>query len=139
MIKVLLLAGALALFGWLLMRRRQRGEAATRKAIGDKSGSKSLDKASSVSSRPARDWRSVTILSTFSSCDAARSLEGQVFLSTEAPSLPLADCDHANCRCRYEYLDDRRQEDRRSLYGERHGAQIGSNVDNRRQPGDRRE
>ncbi len=142
MVKVLLFAGVLALLGWLLMRFRQTGSHPATKKVGrNRPVRKALGKTSvgNTKSGATSDWHSVTILSSLNACEAAKAIEGEVFLATEAPSLPLAACDHATCRCHYEYLDDRRQEDRRSPYGERHGARLGSNAGDRRQPGNRRE
>ena len=47
-------------------------------------------------------------------CDAVTKLEGQRFLSEEAPLLPLADCsDPRACKCVYEHFDERRDQLRR--------------------------
>ena len=46
-------------------------------------------------------------------CEAARALAGQRILVSEAPLLPLPDCDSERCRCRYRRYEDRRQEARR--------------------------
>jgi hypothetical protein len=138
MVKVLLLVLALVGVSWVLMRIR--GGAAT-SVKGDnpkKLTQPAPAKPASRSLKQGNGFSSVTILSGFSACEAAKALQDQVFLATDAPSLPLTDCDNSHCRCRYDYLDDRRQEDRRSPYGENHGAQIGSNDSNRRHPGDRR-
>lgn len=143
MVKLLSLAIALAGAVWVLMRIRQGGGSSEKSAKSKRVKPKRLAtplpaKASSAQPKPGQDWHSVTILSSFGACDAAKLLQDRVFLATDAPSLPLPECDHSSCRCRYEYLDDRRQEDRRSPYGETHGAQIGSNDSNRRKPGNRR-
>jgi hypothetical protein len=53
-------------------------------------------------------------------CEAVQALDGKRFLLTEAPVLPLSDCDLRNCRCRFRSHGDRRQEqrgDRRLGYG----------------------
>ena len=48
------------------------------------------------------------------SCDAVAALEGQRFLSDEAPLLPLSDCDNPQgCKCVYEHFDERRDSLRR--------------------------
>ncbi len=47
-------------------------------------------------------------------CQAARDIASQRFLSTDAPLLPLADCDAANCACVYEHFEDRRTAVRRA-------------------------
>lgn len=47
-------------------------------------------------------------------CGAARELEGQRFLSDEAPRVPLDACDRASgCTCVYRHYSDRRTEVRR--------------------------
>lgn len=47
-------------------------------------------------------------------CRAVKALEGQRFLSQEAPSLPLATCTNPNgCACRYQHHTDRRDDPRR--------------------------
>jgi hypothetical protein len=47
-------------------------------------------------------------------CAAVAAIEGQRFLSDEAPPLPLVECDMPHtCRCVYEHFNDRRTELRR--------------------------
>jgi len=47
-------------------------------------------------------------------CAAAREISGKRLLSTDAPRLPLDDCDRLNvCQCRYRHFSDRRTEIRR--------------------------
>jgi hypothetical protein len=41
-------------------------------------------------------------------------MEGQRFLSREAPQLPLKDCASASCTCRYQHHEDRRRGPRRA-------------------------
>jgi hypothetical protein len=67
--------------------------------------------------KPAHHYRAVAVRHSLLSCQAVNRLDGKRFLATEAPSLPVKGCDVWPCRCRYEYLADRRQEERRSLYG----------------------
>ncbi len=138
MVKVLLLALALAGVGWVLMRIKWRASTSEKRPAAKKLAQRAPANTSSTRSIQGEKWHSVTILSGFSACEAAKCLQDQVFLAADAPSLPLPGCDNSNCRCHYEYLDDRRREDRRSPYGENHGAQIGSNDSNRRQSGNRR-
>lgn len=54
-------------------------------------------------------------------CGAAQQLKGQRFLGSEAPPLPLADCDAPRCQCRYHHHVDRRTGnlDRRRLLGDK--------------------
>ena len=42
-------------------------------------------------------------------CDAAQRLNGQRFLSADAPHLPLPDCDQKTCKCVIAPSQDRRQ------------------------------
>jgi hypothetical protein len=67
--------------------------------------------------KPNHHYRAVAVRHSLLSCQAVNKLDGKRFLATEAPSLPVKGCDIWPCRCRYEYLADRRQEERRSLYG----------------------
>ena len=50
-------------------------------------------------------------------CRAARELEGQRFLSKEAPALPLPACTVAQCSCKFTKWSDRRSEHRRLEHG----------------------
>ena len=61
-------------------------------------------------------WHAVSIKSTSSGCEAARSLKGLRFLSGEAPRLPLVNCSRPEgCQCVYEKFDDRREGPRRDI------------------------
>lgn len=62
-------------------------------------------------------FRSVSIVAGENACEAVRKLRGVRFLCKEAPLVPLADCDARCCECHYRHFSDRRQEDRRDLYG----------------------
>jgi hypothetical protein len=55
-------------------------------------------------------------------CLEARRLEGQRFLSTSAPMLPLKACGSSSCQCRYVHHNDRRnsQRDRRVNFANPH-------------------
>ena len=46
-------------------------------------------------------YRCVSIRYGTKACQAVKRLEGKRFLSAEAPSLPLLDCEVEHCRCRY--------------------------------------
>jgi len=51
-------------------------------------------------------------------CREVKALNGKRFLVRNAPILPLAGCEMAECQCRYVRFNDRRQEPRRdSEYG----------------------
>ena len=59
-------------------------------------------------------WYAVSVICTSGSCDAARALKGQRFLSAEAPRLPLPECPSAAaCPCVYRKHADRRAGPRR--------------------------
>jgi hypothetical protein len=59
-------------------------------------------------------------------CEAAREREGQRFLSTEAPMLPLVGCTQTSCQCRYVHHDDRRlKRDRRVQFPNPHALRNG--------------
>lgn len=53
-------------------------------------------------------------------CDAVKELHGKRFLSAQAPSLPVKNCDQAHCHCDYIHHDDRRIEIRRDDIGIQH-------------------
>lgn len=53
-------------------------------------------------------WRSVKIRPGLVSCKRVSTIAGQIFLSEEAPSLPLENCSEEDCRCHYIFLEDRR-------------------------------
>jgi len=59
-------------------------------------------------------WNAVSIICTSASCEAARALKGQRYLSAAAPRLPLADCTSPDaCPCVYRKHADRRAGPRR--------------------------
>jgi hypothetical protein len=53
-------------------------------------------------------WRSVKIRPGLISCDSAAELNDQIFLSRDAPAIPLENCSEKHCNCHYIFLDDRR-------------------------------
>jgi hypothetical protein len=53
-------------------------------------------------------WRSVKIRPGLIACARVADMTGQIFLSQQAPSLPLENCTEKDCRCHYIFLDDRR-------------------------------
>ena len=59
-------------------------------------------------------FHAVTIAPGQRACKEARALQGQRFLSREAPPLPLKNCGSPQCECRYEHYDDRREGHRRA-------------------------
>jgi hypothetical protein len=66
-----------------------------------------------VTRGPPRRWHAVGIIASSGSCGAAQACKGKRFLSTEAPRLPLANCDAARCNCKYRHFEDRRAAPRR--------------------------
>jgi hypothetical protein len=53
-------------------------------------------------------FHAVSICMDDSPCHAIRKFAGQRLLSSEAPLLPLPDCDQSTCNCRFEHYADRR-------------------------------
>lgn len=50
-------------------------------------------------------------------CRAANEIAGQRILASEAPSIPLPDCDATECNCHFVHHEDRRSgKDRRSPF-----------------------
>lgn len=71
--------------------------------------------------RVVNPYHAVSIESGPRACAAARECEGRRFLSTSAPMLPLSECTHATCQCRYVHYNDRRSErDRRVNFANPH-------------------
>ena len=63
-------------------------------------------------------WRTVRIRPGLIACERVASLEHQLFLSREAPELPLPNCTENDCHCHYVFFDDRRSGlDRRAIPG----------------------
>jgi hypothetical protein len=64
--------------------------------------------------KPRHRWHAVTIVAPSRACEAALACKGKRFLSSEAPRLPLAQCDADRCNCKYRHFEDRRAGPRRS-------------------------
>ncbi|MCU8028965.1 hypothetical protein RA178_18640 [Shewanella oncorhynchi] len=64
-------------------------------------------------------FHSVSIVNNGSCCEQIEALSGKRFLSKDAPEIPMEECTMANCQCRYQHHEDRRQlgNDRRVEYG----------------------
>jgi len=99
---------AFNLSNWLLRRRidaqvRESGQPVEHRRIGN-------------------PYHAVSIEAGSRACLSARRLEGQRFLSTSAPMLPLKDCGTSTCQCRYVHHNDRRnsQRDRRVNFANPH-------------------
>lgn len=74
-------------------------------------------------------------IDAYDACDAVKEIHGKRFLSSEAPSLPLPECNQ-KCRCHFKHHEDRRSDERRDAF-----SASGIHYDglkNRRLGGDRR-
>jgi hypothetical protein len=83
----------------------------------------------------AHAYRAVELKLCHDPCEAALVIAGKRLLKSEAPALPLAECKHKKCKCRYIQYDDRRFEQRRgaSPYGGPTGG--AKTKEERRKPG----
>lgn len=70
-----------------------------------------------VSTTSSSSFHAVSIRAGANACAAAKALLGERFLSAEAPSIPLPNCDASKCECRFQHHADRRSgKDRRSPF-----------------------
>jgi hypothetical protein len=105
---VLIGMAAVAVVVWLALRRRRGASAVTALPAAE---------TDAAADEGSRQYHSVSIKAGLHQCAAVRKLDGIRIISTEAPSLPLPDCDSVECSCRYEHHDDRRVAgDRRSPF-----------------------
>ena len=125
--KLLIIAGLL-LLAWLLLRRLRRP---------------AQKEAPEKAARPPGNtaYHAVSIKLGEQACEAAQAMSGRRFLSTAAPRLPLADCDVAQCGCRFIHHNDRRcGKDRRSPFAAAgFGGGTGTFEQERRERPDRRQ
>lgn len=108
----LLLVSILALLVavWLYQRQR-RARAEEQDDLPDRQDRRQVGRQSSA-------YHAVSLRLGKTACRAAAELEGERFLSASAPRLPLADCDAAECDCRFVHHEDRRSgTDRRDPFG----------------------
>lgn len=82
--------------------------------------------------KPVNPYHAVGVVPGPRVCAAAEALRDKRFLSREAPTLPLKECDRGDCQCRYEHYEDRRKGPRRAR---EIGVAIGGHVgeENRKQ------
>ena len=115
---------------WLFIRQRSN-RAAKRplKPAGNKFAAQKKSRYHAVSLRFSAD-----------ACTAAKAMQGERFLATEAPSLPLPNCDAHNCECHFAHHDDRRSgKDRRNVFtAAGYSASTGRFAQERRSKTDRR-
>lgn len=83
-------------------------------------------------------YQCVTVKWDLEACQAVQELDGQRFISTEAPSFPLPGCSAEKCTCRYEFHGDRRDGERRLLHGIRHSLIVVSGGNDQRVQSERR-
>jgi hypothetical protein len=84
------------------------------------------------------EYAAVSLVSGAKSCSAAMAMGDSRILAKDAPALPLPDCDVGECACRYQHLNDRRQESRRGEVRREHKILLGALGSERRDDGDRR-
>ena len=83
-------------------------------------------------------WRSVRVRPGLIACRQATDIRDHLFLSREAPELPLPHCSETDCRCHYIFHDDRRSGlDRRAQMDRVERLLNGRREDRRRSPGRR--
>ena len=58
--------------------------------------------------KPVTKYHAVSIEPGRNCCHSARMLRGKMYLSSEAPALPLKNCVNDQCTCRYAHHEDRR-------------------------------
>jgi hypothetical protein len=72
------------------------------------------DKPEKPVAKPSQAYHAVSIQPGNPCCQRARALQGQRFLSRDAPRLPLKNCSRETCTCHYQHYDDRRGGPRRA-------------------------
>ncbi len=91
---------------WLIFRARQNKAAMQAEA--------------SPESKTLGEFHAVAMQYSENSCNAAKAMTGRRFLATEAPDLPLKECDFDDCRCTFDHFSDRRSKsDRRAPFAHR--------------------
>ena len=123
----LIIMALVLLVAWLFIRRRQSKKPVAAKPRRRVSGSK-------------KSYHAVSIKFESRACMAAKTMEGQRYLSSEAPRLPLPDCDVTECLCHFAHHKDRRvSKDRRNVFNASgHSGATGRHEQERRGLRDRR-
>ena len=99
---LLIILAMIALIAALVFLFRPYDYGASMRRLGN------IDNQSEYDSSADTLWRSVKIRPGLGSCKQAITLSEELFLSKEAPSLPLPNCFEANCTCHYLFFGDRR-------------------------------
>lgn len=82
-------------------------------------------------------WHAVAIVPGATHCQAVEAIKGRRILSSEAPILPLRECDVAACKCKYRHHDDRRDGPRRTEEAQAGGMRSRTSADRRNSRGRR--
>ena len=83
-------------------------------------------------------WRTVKVRPGLIACKHAGDIQHHLFLSREAPELPLPHCSETDCRCHYVFHDDRRSGVDRRAQMDRVERLLSSRRDDRRRSPGRR-
>ena len=115
---LLILFGAILALSsvWLLRHRSRLAEGAYQRVawIGQLKHRSAARRRNRQPKATVNPYAGVIIQPCLEACEAANRQQGTRYLSDVAPSLPLQGCDTRECRCRYRYQADRREdEDRR--------------------------
>jgi len=118
---------------WLIMRAKNRSpKVSSRRPTRGRHPSR-------VEVDAASPYGAVSLWPCLEACGAAWKLQGERFLSADAPTLPLASCDQSNCECRFREHSDRRvDDDRRNNWARFGGFAPRAEKDERRAGRDRR-
>ena len=126
------IAIAILLAALLLVRR-------TQKSISERPAPK-REAQPSVRKAGNTKFHAVSIRLGSNACTAAKEMQGERFLASEAPQMPLPDCDVTDCQCRFAHYKDRRtKDDRRNPYSGTMGITTGKLKQEQRTGKDRRE
>jgi len=78
-------------------------------------------------------FHAVSIKFSSAACEAAKAMDGRRILSSQSPTIPLPECDAADCDCRFVHYPDRRgQSDRRDAYRKSASGGSGKSKDDKR-------
>ncbi len=112
----------------ILLFRRTRATTKKRPAVPDRLGKVQSD---------AR-FLAVSLENLSGACAAAYAIQGERFLPTAAPRIPLPECDAPECNCRYVRHNDRRLSRTRRQRWMGNVGDLGGAIKEQRDGGDRR-